>query len=114
MPGLVPGTEWAAFYDKLATAFGLTIDVTSPDFGIEPLLDTIVASPSLATLVGEQTRMTWPAEWDLRRIAVHDPVPVYPHALIWRADNPHPALTALRDYLGPQRSASPGTWAPSW
>jgi hypothetical protein len=27
---------------------------------------------------------------------------------------PHPALTALRDYLGPQRSASPGTWAPSW
>ena len=114
MPGLVPGTEWAAFYDKLAAAFGLTIDVTSPDFGTEPLLDTIAASPSLATLVGEQTRITWPAEWDLRRIAVHDPVPVYPHALIWRADNPHPALTALRDYLGPQRSASPGTWAPSW
>ena len=114
MPGLVPGTEWAAFYDKLAAAFGLTIDVTGPDFGTEPLLDTIAASPSLATLVGEQTRITWPAEWDLRRIAVHDPVPVYPHALIWRADNPHPALTALRDYLGPQRSASPGTWAPSW
>jgi hypothetical protein len=114
MPGLVPGTEWAAFYDKLAAAFGLTIDVTSPDFGTEPLLDTIAASPSLATLVGEQTRITWPAEWDLRRIAVHDPAPVYPHALIWRAYNPHPALTALRDYLGPQRSASPGTWAPSW
>lgn len=114
MPGLVPGTEWAAFYDKLAAAFGLTIDVTSPDFGTEPLLDTIGASPSLATLVGEQTRITWPAEWDLRRIAVHDPVPVYAHALIWRADSPHPALTALRDYLGPQRYASPGTWAPSW
>jgi DNA-binding transcriptional LysR family regulator len=99
MPGLVPGTEWAAFYDKLAAAFGLTIDVTSPDFGTEPLLDTIAASASLATLVGEQSRITWPAEWDLRRISVHDPVPVYPHALIWRADNPHPALTALRDYL---------------
>jgi hypothetical protein len=82
--------------------------------GTEPLLDTIAASPSLATLVGEQTRITWPAEWDLRRIAVHDPAPVYPHALIWRAYNPHPALTALRDYLGPQRSASPGAWAPSW
>jgi hypothetical protein len=73
----------------------------------------IAASPSLATLVGEQTRITWPAEWDLR-IAMHDPVPVYPHALIWRADNPHPALAALRDYLGRQRSASPDTWAPSW
>jgi hypothetical protein len=55
MPGLVPGTEWAAFYDEFAAAFGLTIDVTSPDFGTEPLLDTIAASPSLATLVGEQT-----------------------------------------------------------
>jgi len=30
--------------------------------GTEPLLDTIAASPSLATLVGEQTRITWPAE----------------------------------------------------
>ena len=78
MPGLVPGTEWAAFYDKLAAAFGLMIDVTSPDFGTEPLLDTIAASPSLATLVGKQTRITWPAEWDLRRIAVHDPAPRLP------------------------------------
>jgi hypothetical protein len=88
--------------------------VTSPDFGTEPLLDTIAASSSLPTLVGEQTRITWPAEWDLRRIVVHDPVPVYPHALTWRVDNPHPALTALRDYLGPPRSASPATWVPSW
>jgi LysR substrate binding domain-containing protein len=114
MPELVPGTEWAAFYDKLAASFGLTIDVTSPDFGTETLLDTIAASSSLATLVGEQTRITWAAEWDLRCIAVRDPVPVYPHALIWRADNPHPALTALRGYLGPPRSATPGTWAPGW
>jgi hypothetical protein len=112
MPGLVPGTEWAAFYDKLAAAFGLTIDVTSPDFGTEPLLDTIAASPSLATLVGEQTRITWPAEWDLRRIAVHDPAPVYPHALIWRAYNPHaarlPGPAAIREprHLGAKLVAS--------
>ena len=114
MPELVPGTEWASFYDTLAATFGLTIDVTSPDFGTEPLLDTIAASPSLATLVGEQTRITWPADWDLRRIEIRDPVPVYPHALLWRAGNPHPALAALRDYLGPPRSALPGTWAPKW
>ena len=104
----------AAFYDKLAAAFGLTIDVTSPDFGTEPSLDTIAASPSPGHPRRRADRITWPAEWDLRRIAVHDPAPVYPHALIWRADNPHPALTALRDYLGPPRSASPSTWAPSW
>jgi len=47
---------------------------------------------------------------------VHDPTPVYPHSLIWRHDNPYPALTTLRDYLG---SASPShrdaeTWTPNW
>jgi DNA-binding transcriptional LysR family regulator len=115
MPGIAPGTEWAAFYDAMAAAFGLTIEVTSPDFGADPLLDTIAGSPAVATLVGEQTRLTWPGDWDLRRIAMHDPTPVYPHSLIWRRDNPHPALTALRDHLDaalPPRS--PGAWAPAW
>lgn len=73
-------------------------------------------SSAVATLVGEQTRLVWPAGYGLRRIPVHDPTPVYPHSLIWRSDNPHPALTALRDYLG---SAQPGrrdagTWTPAW
>ena len=36
MPGIVPGTEWAAFYDELAAAFGLTIDAVGPNFGTEP------------------------------------------------------------------------------
>jgi hypothetical protein len=71
--------------------------VTSPDFGADPLLDTIAGSPAVATLVGEQTQLTWPGDWDLRRIAMRDPTPVYPHSLIWRRDNPHPALTALHD-----------------
>src|SRR6201999_4138334 len=52
MPGLVPGTEWAAYYDALAAAFGLGIESTGPDFGVDPLLDTIAGSGSLATLVG--------------------------------------------------------------
>jgi hypothetical protein len=61
-------------------------------------------------------RLVWPAHYDLRRIAVHDPTPVYPHSLIWRGDNPHPALTTLRYYVG---SAQPGhgdhgLWTPTW
>ena len=40
MPGIVAGTEWAAYYDDLAAAFGLTIEATGPNFGTEPLLDT--------------------------------------------------------------------------
>ena len=116
MPGLVAGTEWGAYYDDLAAAFGLTIEVTGPDFGTDPLLDTIADSPALATLVGELTRFAWPADQDLRRIPVHNPTPVYPHALIWRGDNRHPTLTALRDHLRTTRPDPPGagTWEPGW
>ncbi|MFJ5308441.1 LysR family transcriptional regulator [Streptomyces sp. NPDC088350] len=117
MPGLVPGTEWAAYYDALAAAFGLTIESTGPDFGVEPLLDTIAGSRSLATFVGERTRLVWPAGHDLRRIPVRNPTPVYPHSLVRHRDNHHPALTALRDHLG--TTARPdhtdaGTWTPAW
>ena len=115
MPGIVTGTEWAAYYDALAAAFGLTIDATDPSFGTEPLLDTMASSPALATFVGEQTRLLWPAHYDLRRIAVHGPTPVYPHSLIWRTGNRHPGLTQLRGYLR-SRSSQPvaGTWTPEW
>ena len=116
MPGIVTGTEWAAYYEELAVAFGLTIDATGPYFGTEPLLDTISDSSALATLVGEQTRLAWPPHCDLRRIAVHDPTPVYPHSLIWRSDNRHPALSTLRNYLGSTQPNQPdaGTWTPEW
>ncbi|MEU9115771.1 LysR family transcriptional regulator [Streptomyces sp. NPDC048483] len=116
MPGLVPGTEWAAFYGDLAAAFGLTIEVTGPDFGTEPLLDTLADSRSLATLVGEQTRLLWPADHDLRRIAMRGPTPVYPHSLVWHRDNPHPTLAALRDHLRSGRAphADAETWTPTW
>ncbi|MFJ1603959.1 LysR family transcriptional regulator [Streptomyces sp. NPDC088253] len=117
MPGIVPGTEWAAYYADLAAAFGLTIEATGPDFGTAPLLDTIADSAELATFVGEGTRLVWAAGDDLRRIAVRDPTPVYPHSLVWRADNPHPALTALRGYLASARQpgqGDAGTWTPTW
>ncbi|HEY6500028.1 MAG TPA: LysR family transcriptional regulator [Streptosporangiaceae bacterium] len=116
MPALDPGTEWTAFYEDLAAAFGLSLDVTGPDFGTRPLLDVIAASPDLASLVGEQTHLVWPADWDLRRIPLRDPVPVYPHSLIWRRDNPHPALRALREHLAANRldDTSQNIWVPEW
>lgn len=113
MPGLVAGTEWATFYDDLAAAFGLTIEATGPHFGTEPLLDTVADSATVATFVGEGTRLVWPAGQDLRRIPVQDPTPVYPHSLLWRADNPHPALGVLRAHLGSARREG-GTWTPRW
>jgi DNA-binding transcriptional LysR family regulator len=116
MPALAPGTEWTAFYEDLAAAFGLSLDVTGPDFGTRPLLDVIAASPDLASLVGEQTHLIWPADWDLRRIPLRDPVPVYPHSLIWRRDNPHPALRALREHLasGYPDQTDDDIWVPDW
>jgi LysR substrate binding domain len=115
MPALDPGTEWTAFYRELAAAFGLSLDVTGPDFGTEPLLDVIAGSAELATLVGEQTHLVWPDGFGLRRIPLRDPVPVYPHSLIWRTDNAHPALRALRDHLtATRRDRAAGVWVPEW
>ncbi|WP_405101615.1 LysR family transcriptional regulator [Micromonospora sp. NBC_01412] len=116
MPGMAPGTEWADYYDELAAAFGLTIDTVGPAFGNEALLAEIADSAELATLAGERTRYLWPDSYDLRRIPVRDPAPIYPMSLIWRDDNPHPALTKLRDHLDSRRAEAPGAevWIPTW
>ncbi|MEE1822031.1 LysR family transcriptional regulator [Streptomyces sp. BE20] len=135
VPGIVTGTEWAAYYEDLAAAFGLTVEVTGSDFGVEPLLDTVAEVPELATFVSAQTHLLWPAGHDLRRITVHDPTPVYPHALLWHVDNPHPGLAALREHLtradgadgatgaagtavaegvGGGGEHGGGTWVPDW
>ncbi|MER7511903.1 LysR family transcriptional regulator [Streptomyces lavendulae] len=116
MPGIVPGTEWGAYYDDLAAEFGLTIEATGPNFGSDALLDTVADTPALATFMGEHTRVVWPAGHGLRRIPVTDPTPVYPHSLLWHRDNPHPALAALRAHLSATRPGrdAPGTWVPGW
>ncbi|MFE2721662.1 LysR family transcriptional regulator [Kitasatospora sp. NPDC059327] len=116
MPGVVPGTEWTAYYDDLVAGFGLDIEVTGPNFGSDALLDTIADTPALATFMGGRTRLIWPADHGLRRIPVTDPTPVYPHSLLWHRDNPHPALTTLRAHLAAATAGhdAVGTWRPGW
>jgi DNA-binding transcriptional LysR family regulator len=116
MPGLAARGEVADYYAELAAAFGLTIDMIGPVFGNEALLDEIADSSDLATLVGERSRYLWPDNYDLRRIPIRDPTPVYPMSLIWRDDNPHPALTRLRGYLDARRTDAGGAdvWIPKW
>ncbi|GGR51079.1 LysR family transcriptional regulator [Streptomyces netropsis] len=116
MPGLVPGTEWAAYYDDLVAEFGLTIEATGPNFGSDALLDTVADTPALATFMGADSRLVWPAGHGLRRIPVTDPTPVYPHSLLWHRDNPHPALATLRAHLAATAAGhdAAGTWAPGW
>ncbi|MFF9060957.1 LysR family transcriptional regulator [Streptomyces sp. NPDC014882] len=116
MPGIVPGTEWAAYYDDLVAGFGLTIEATGPNFGSDALLDTVADTPALATFMGGHTRLVWPAGHGLRRIPVTDPTPVYPHSLLWHRDNPHPALATLRAHLATAAAGhdAAGTWRPGW
>ncbi|MFF8714282.1 LysR family transcriptional regulator [Streptomyces sp. NPDC015184] len=116
MPGVVPGTEWGAYYDDLVAEFGLTIEATGPNFGSDALLDTIADTPALATFMGGNTRLVWPTGHGLRLVPVTDPVPVYPHSLIWHRDNPHPALGALRAHLAAAATGrdAAGTWTPHW
>ncbi len=116
MPGLAARGEVADYYAELAAAFGLTIDMIGPVFGNEALLDEIADSSDLATLVGERSRYLWPDSYDLRRIPIRNPIPIYPMSLIWRGDNPHPALNKFRDYLDSRRGEAADTevWMPTW
>lgn len=116
MPGLPANGEVADYFTELTTTFGFTIDRLSPVFAKEALLEEISESSDLATLIGEGTRFLWPDSYDLRRISIREPAMIYPLSIIWRADNPHPALTALRDYLHSRRESGPVTegWTPRW
>ncbi len=115
MPGLSE-TEPVGYYEDLAKIFGLTIDTIGPVFGVEALLAEIADSTRLANLVGEGSRYLWPESYDLRRIPVVDPIPVYPLSVIWRADNPHPVLAMFLDYLTARHrsTARDEIWVPDW
>ncbi len=114
MPGMP--AEPLGYYRDLAEAFGLTIDTIGPSFGAEALLEEIAGSARLATFVGEGSRYLWPERYDLRRIPVVDPTPVYPLSVVWRADNPHPVLADFLDFLRARYRATAGddVWVPDW
>ncbi|MCW5831119.1 MAG: LysR family transcriptional regulator [Labilithrix sp.] len=116
MPSNVPGAEWSSYYEELSARFGIAIDTVGPNFGIDALLEEVAASSTVATLVGEHIRLVWPSEYGLRRIPVRDPMLVYPHSVLWRTDDAHPALAKLRRYLRSRRDVyrHPGAWTPSW
>jgi DNA-binding transcriptional LysR family regulator len=115
MPGM-SDPEPIGYYDDLAKAFSLTIDTIGPMFGIETLLAELADSTRLANLVGEGSRYLWPESYDLRRIPVVGPAPVYPLSVVWRADNAHPVLADFLEYLRSRYRARPGDdiWTPDW
>jgi DNA-binding transcriptional LysR family regulator len=115
MPGM-SDPEPLGYYHDLAETFGLTIDTIGPSFGIETLLAEIADSTRLATFITDGSRYLWPESYDLRRIPVVGPTPVYPLSVIWRADNPHPVLANFLEYLHTryQATTSDDVWTPDW
>lgn len=114
MPGIAPRSEWAEFYDQLATDFDLRIDATGPHFGDEVLLDVLADSADVATLVGARDRYIWPANHDLRRIPVVHPTLAYPLSLILPRTHPHPGLRRIVTHLKSLPRLPEPVWLPSW
>lgn len=114
VPGIAPASEWADFYDQLATEFALRTDAAGPHFGDDVLLDTLADSTDVATLVGARDRYIWPAGHDLRRIPVVSPTLAYPLSLILRDTGPHPGLRGLITHLGSLPKIPEPVWRPSW
>jgi DNA-binding transcriptional LysR family regulator len=114
MPGMRADTDWGAYYDELGRTFGIRIDSIGPSFGVDVLLEELATSTHLSSLIGEGSRYLWPESYDLRRIPIVDPTPIYPHSIIWRADNPQPALKAFVEYLQSAQARLPivQTWVP--
>ncbi|MEV6369058.1 LysR family transcriptional regulator [Micromonospora musae] len=114
VPGIVPRSEWAEFYDQLAAAFDLRIDAAGPNFGTEVLLDALADSADVATLVGSRDRYLWPASHDLRRIPIVDPALVYPLSLMLPETDPHPGLRAIIEHFASLTPIPEPAWLPSW
>jgi DNA-binding transcriptional LysR family regulator len=114
VPGIAPRSEWAEFYDQLATGFDLRIDAAGPNFGNEVLLDALADSADVATLVGARDRYIWPTNYDLRRIPIVNPTLAYPHSLIFPRTNPHPGLRAIINHFGNLAPLPRTAWLPTW
>jgi DNA-binding transcriptional LysR family regulator len=98
VPGIVAGSEWETFHQDFAAAFGLDIDPTNYASGTESVFDSVAASRSLVTFVSEKNRVALPDGAGLVRLAVTEPVPLYPWSLIWRPQPSHPGKRQLIAY----------------
>lgn len=95
VPGIVPGTEWEAWYAELGEAFGVPIDASRYTAVSDSVFDAVAASDSLLTFVGQRSRVALPSAPQLTRLPVVDPVPVYPWSLLWRTPASHPGTRRL-------------------
>ncbi|MBF6068438.1 LysR family transcriptional regulator [Nocardia farcinica] len=124
VPGVRFPSEWADYYRELAEFAGFTIDSRrrpEPDrlasantsTNIELIVSRVAASATLMTFSGEGFETPWHP--NIRRVPVVDPVPAYPHALLWDATDTHPGLPDLIAHVRANYNAeiATGCWAPA-
>ncbi|WP_031464841.1 LysR family transcriptional regulator [Sciscionella sediminilitoris] len=97
MPGNRPGAEWTGYWHWFGREFGIGMDTSGPDLGIDYLLDWLSTSPEGLSFAGDGVRVPW--HEGIVRIPLADPVPVYPCSLLWRTGNAHPGLATLAGFV---------------
>ncbi|WP_280336189.1 LysR family transcriptional regulator [Nocardia wallacei] len=97
VPGAAVPSEWADYYRHLSGFSGITVESGGRPEPIEDILDRVAASDTLVSFTGVGFRTPWHPH--IRRVPVVDPIPAYPHALLWSTANPHPGLPDLVAYF---------------
>ncbi|WP_327119782.1 LysR family transcriptional regulator [Nocardia sp. NBC_01730] len=109
VPGASVPSEWSDYYQDLSEFSGIAIDTTrraealgevdstGGPAAIDILIDRIAASDTLATFSGDGFIAPWHPH--IRRVPIVDPIPAYPHALLWDNTNTHPGLPHLISYF---------------
>ncbi|MCM6774626.1 LysR family transcriptional regulator [Nocardia sp. CDC159] len=115
-PAWVPGasvpSEWADYYRQLSEFSGVAVETGQRPEPIEAVLSRVAASDILTSFTGEGFLTPWHPH--IRRLPIVDPVPTYPHALLWSSANSHPGLPHLIDYFRENYNAdiAPDCWIP--
>lgn len=97
MPYTARASEWADFWRALCPEFGILIDTSGPNLGLEHHVDVLSRSKDRMGFVGEKMHVPWHP--DVVQIPIFEPTPVYPFSLLWRHDNRHPTLNLLVEHV---------------
>jgi len=97
MPYSARASEWADFWQELCPAFGIHIDTSGPNFGLNHHIDVLSESKDRIGFVGAKMHVPWHP--DVVQIPLVEPTPVYPFSLLWRHENRHPSLALLIEHV---------------
>jgi hypothetical protein len=99
-----PG-ELVGFLRQYARALGVPGEGTAENLGVEATLDSLRANPHRVTPFGAQWSL--PGLDDIVVIPL-EPTPCLPWSVIWREDDPHPAVPVLLEAL--DKASRAGDW----